>query len=171
MGRRPIQGTEDTKKEAKDVEAILNYCNGCLKFNAAKRKCKVLTDPFPLWSDKEKVRHNHSCWAREENPVKLAGELEQTIDYQLANDPGRGCLYSEKVTSAREEIEALRKITDKEFDEVRSESDRTGFPWIYAMGGSSNKDGSMFGKESQKDNRMMHRKLDPKREDWNDKKK
>jgi hypothetical protein len=148
------------------VEKVLEYCNGCLRFNAGKRQCHAFKDPFPLWTKKERLRHNNACFSRQESAEAYKKEMQDVLKYQMDVSPA-ALMDSRTQKKVEAEIKKADKIIAADVNEARSENQRTGFPWIYAMGGSSNKDGSQFGKESQKDNRMMHRKRDPKREDWN----
>jgi hypothetical protein len=134
-----------------------------MRFNAAKRQCSAFTSPFPLWTKKEQRKHKGQCFSRQVTAEAYKKEQEQILHYghEASNTS------SKHIQSVEKEIKRADALIAADINDSQGENQRTGFPWIYAMGGSSNKDGSMFGKESAKDNRMMHRKRDPKREDWN----
>lgn len=143
------------------TEIVLNYCNGCLKFNAGRRECRVLKKPFPLWTEKEKA--GRECFSREENPHKLSQEVKDMMRYATSADSSHPNHHKYK-----NELDRLSKITSADVEGARTESMKTGYPWIQGGGGGGEKGESQFGKEAFKDNRLVHRKHDPKREDWND---
>lgn len=163
-----MTGTERklTAKE-KMVEAK-KYCTGCLKFDKREGKCLALTELYPLWGQEE------DCWSRVESPYQWKKSLQDIEGYATGTgmtptqERWSGFISAELMRMEKliedlpeEHMPGIRKPTSAEIQEIYLEDQKRG----KGGGGEKNKDGSSFGPQQLKDNRMQHRKLNPKR--WN----
>lgn len=144
------------------------YCTGCLKFDKREGKCLALTELYPLWGKEDE------CWSRVESPYKWKQSLKDIESYA----EGTGMTPTQERWSGFISLEVMRM--DKLIDQLPEDQKRTGnMPSSAEIlevlledqrrgkggGGEKNKDGSAFGPQQLKDNRLQHRKLNPKK--WN----
>lgn len=148
------------------------YCKGCLKFDNREGKCLAFTELYPMWGKDEE------CWSRVESPYAWKKSLEDIESYAV----GTGMTptqerWREFISGELMRMDKLidllpedkKKIngmpSNEEIAEILYEDQRRG----KGGGGEKNKDGSSFGPQQLKDNRMNHRKLNPKKwSGWHD---
>lgn len=145
-------------REKGELESIESCCSGCMNYKPLTHECKAFTDPFPVWNKKPDTL----CWARKEDGPAYRQMIQDMLNYAIESG-------SNHTGPLEKEMEKIIKAQDKDVASTQGGSFKNEFPWISGGGGGEKAEaGSMFGKETLKDNRFMHRKYDPKREDWNE---
>lgn len=135
----------------------VQYCLGCLRYNAEKKECNALRELWDPSTGKE-------CWSRTTSRTQMIQELEAMKAYNEHYHEGKTTRYYEiekQIKSLRSELEEdpeeVQGIGD--WEEVYKSEQKRGKPG----GGEKNMDGSPFGPNEMRDNRFMHRRRNPKK--------